>query len=182
MLEADPVTAAVVRAALGITGHSHWLADLLTPSPSGEDIRFDAELADVRSTVAGVARVDLRAALAGALPPQLDRDDLAGRAADVLAWVWRESVQPYWPRRRRVLETDVVARTAQLTRHGWVGALGNLRPGMRWLGDGPVRIIAHDHPNGAVRAARSSTTAPRPLTRWSRPRRSRRVSTRPPQR
>jgi len=82
----------------------------------------------------------------GPLPDQLIRDDLAERAADLLAWVWTESVLPYWPRRRRILEADVVARTAQLSRGGWAAALEGMRPGMRWLGEGRLKINAYDNP------------------------------------
>src|SRR5919197_1231405 len=70
--------------------------------------------------------------LAGDPPPAaLHRTDLPRRAADLLEWVWTETVLPYWPRRKRIFEADIVARTGRLSRGGWVAALNDLRPGMR---------------------------------------------------
>ncbi|WP_380282154.1 ArsR/SmtB family transcription factor [Kitasatospora purpeofusca] len=140
-LAADPLTAALVRAALG----PRWNATFLTPTPGAEEHRADGrrvadgelfarELAEVRATPPAVARADLAETLGTALPPPLDRDDLAERAADLLARVWTETVEPDWPRRRRIIEADVLARTARLGAGGWADALSDLRPGMRWLG------------------------------------------------
>ncbi|MFD8828304.1 ArsR/SmtB family transcription factor [Streptomyces sp. NPDC059605] len=141
---ADPVTALLVAAALG----GSWNADFVTPTPTGEGTpSFEEELAPVRATTSERARADLVVSLGGGpLPPLLDRDDLAQRVADVLEWVWHRTVLPDWPRRRRIIEADVVARTGELGRGGWAAALSGLRPGMRWLGDGRLRINACDYP------------------------------------
>ncbi|MDP9849722.1 ArsR/SmtB family transcription factor [Streptosporangium lutulentum] len=139
----DPVTALLVRAGL----RWHWIADFLTPTPPGEGApTFEEELARVRETPPGVARADLEVALRGPLPGELHRSDLPERAADLLEWVWTETVQPYWPRRRRVFEADVVARTSRLSQGGWAAVLDDMRPGMRWLGDDRLQINTHDRP------------------------------------
>ncbi|MGW2176542.1 ArsR/SmtB family transcription factor [Streptomyces sp. NPDC001732] len=141
---ADPVSALLVTAALG----GSWNADFITPTPTGEGTpSFEEELAPVLATTPERARADLSVSLGGGpLPALLDRDDLAQRAADVLRWVWHRTVLPDWPRRRRIIEADVVARTGELSRGGWAAALSGLRPGMRWLGDSRLRINAHDYP------------------------------------
>lgn len=140
---ADPVAARLVPAALG----SSWNADFITPTPTGEGTpSFEEELAPVRATTPARARADLEVSLGGPLPALLDRDDLAQRAADVLHWVWQRTVLPDWPRRRRIIEADVVARTGQLSQGGWAAALSGLRPGMRWLGGSRLQINAHDYP------------------------------------
>ncbi|MFJ1693940.1 ArsR/SmtB family transcription factor [Streptomyces sp. NPDC088252] len=141
---ADPVAALLVPAALG----GSWNADFITPTPTGEGTpSLEEELVPVRATTPERARADLAVALGGRpLPELLDRDDLAQRAADVLHWVWRHTVLPDWPRRRRIIEADVVARTGQLGQGGWAAALSGLRPGMRWLGGSRLQINAHDHP------------------------------------
>ncbi|MFF9022436.1 ArsR/SmtB family transcription factor [Streptomyces eurythermus] len=141
-LAADPVTARLVRAGLG----REWIADFLTPTPRpGED--FATEVGRVRAVAPGAARAHLRLSLAGPLPAVLDRDDLAERAATLLEWVWDETVRPSWERRRRVLEADVLARTAQVSRGGWASALGGLRPGgTRWLGDNRFQVNLHEYP------------------------------------
>ncbi|MFE7209651.1 winged helix-turn-helix domain-containing protein [Streptomyces sp. NPDC057611] len=143
-LAGDPVAALLVPAAVG---RHNWHADFLTPTPSGEDAAtFEQEVAAVRRTPAQAARADLRVSLRGPLPALLDRSDLPDRLAGVLEWVWRETVLPTWPRRRAVLESDVVARTCRLSLGGWAAALGELRPGMRWLGESRLQINAFDYP------------------------------------
>jgi DNA-binding transcriptional ArsR family regulator len=142
-LVGDQITALLIRAALG----HNWIADFLTPTPVGEEEpAFEDELARIRETPAEVVRADLAVSLNGPLPARLHRSDLAERAADLLQWVWTESVLPYWPRRRRILEADVVARTVELSRRGWAAALNDIRPGMRWLGEGRLQINAYDYP------------------------------------
>jgi DNA-binding transcriptional ArsR family regulator len=150
-LTGDPVTALLVRAALG----KNWIADFLTPTPSDESgVPFDAELARVRATPPEVARADLATALGRPLPTQLDRSDLADRTADLLAWVWTETVLPYWQQRQQIFEADVVARTAQLSQGGWAAALDRMRPGMRWLGEGRLQINTYDYPPQEISGAR----------------------------
>ncbi|MFF8770747.1 winged helix-turn-helix domain-containing protein [Kitasatospora sp. NPDC015120] len=144
-LAADPVTAALVRAALG----PRWNATFLTPTPGAEQhgadgALFARELAEVRATPPAVARADLAETLGTAPPPLLEREDLAERAADLLAWVWTQTVEPTWARRRRIIEADVLARTARLGAGGWADALNGLRPGMRWLGGDRLGIGHRD--------------------------------------
>ncbi|WP_406501496.1 winged helix-turn-helix domain-containing protein [Streptomyces sp. NBC_01590] len=149
---ADPVAARLVPAALG----GSWNADFITPTPTGEGApSFEEELAPIRSTTPERARADLSVSLGGApLPELLDRDDLAQRAADVLQWIWLHAVLPDWPRRRRIIEADIVARTGQLSQGGWAAALGGLRPGMRWLGGSRLQINAHDYPTKQLAGVR----------------------------
>ncbi|MEU8686951.1 ArsR family transcriptional regulator [Streptomyces sp. NPDC048665] len=149
LLAADPVAEPLVRAGLG----REWIADFLTPAPRGGEA-FAEEVARVRSTPPAVARAHLRTALAGPLPAGLERDDLPERAAALLEWVWEETVRPSWERRRRVLEADVVARTAQVSRGGWVSVLDALRPGRtRWLGENRLQINLHEYPPREISGA-----------------------------
>ncbi|MET9323393.1 winged helix-turn-helix domain-containing protein [Streptomyces sp. NPDC003038] len=136
-MAADPVTAQLVRAALGRL----WIADFLTPPPDGRP--FEEELAEVRATPDAVVRTDLRAA--SALPEALvHASGLGPRAAELLEWVWTEAVRPDWDRRRRVAEADILVRTRQLGLGGWAAALSGMRPGMAWLGAGRLRINLQD--------------------------------------
>ncbi|WP_329257893.1 winged helix-turn-helix domain-containing protein [Actinoallomurus sp. NBC_01490] len=149
-LRGDPVTALLVRA--GLMGS--WNADFLTPTPFAEGgPSFADEVIRIRETPPDAARADLTVSLNGPLPSVLDRPDLPSRAADLLEWVWTEAVRPYWPRRRRLLEADILARTRQLGEGGWAAALDDMRPGMRWLGDGRLRINMYDHPPRVISGA-----------------------------
>ncbi len=148
-LAADPVTAHLVRAGLG----KDWIADFLTPTPrTGETI--EEGLARVRAADPGQARAHLTVSRAGPLPAVLDREDLPERAAALLAYVWTETVRPDWDRRRRVLEADVVARTAQVSRGGWAAVVDSLRPGRtRWLGDNRLQVNLHEYPPREISGA-----------------------------
>ncbi|MFI7018640.1 ArsR family transcriptional regulator [Streptomyces sp. NPDC050164] len=144
----DPVTALLVRSGLG----QEWIADFLTPTPRAGET-FADEVARVREASPEAARAHLTLSLPGPLPPRLDRDDLPERAAGLLTHVWEEAVRPYWPRRRRVLEADVAARTAQVGRGGWAAALDSLRPGTRWLGENRLQVNAHEYPPREISGA-----------------------------
>jgi DNA-binding transcriptional ArsR family regulator len=144
-----PLTALLVRSGLG----KEWIADFLTPTPR-EGEPFAEEIARVRHADPAAARAHLTLSLAGPLPAALHRDDLPARAADLLTYVWEETVRPYWARRRRVLEADVLARTAQLGQGGWAAVLDAMRPGMRWLGDNRLQVNRHEYPPREISGAR----------------------------
>ena len=140
-LAADAFAARLVETAFRAT----WIADFLITPPTRADRTFQDELRRVRETPAEVALADL-ALPPSAVPAELAVPDLAARAADLLDWVWTRSVRPVWPQRRRLFEADIVARTQQLSAHGWADALAGMRPGLRWLGDGRLRINAYANP------------------------------------
>ncbi|MGY0487919.1 ArsR/SmtB family transcription factor [Streptomyces sp. WG-D5] len=163
-LAADPTTGLLLAAVFG----ARWIADFMTPTPDGvhEDDLADG-LAQVRATPPEAVRAGLALSSPGPLPDALARaDDLAERAADVLAWVWRETVLPEWPRRRRIIEADVLARTRELTRGGWAAAFGGMRPTMGWLGDGRLRINAHDYPPRDIAGTRLLFVPVTPKQGW----------------
>ncbi|UYM06817.1 ArsR/SmtB family transcription factor [Solicola gregarius] len=123
-----------------------WNADFVVAPPYRTDRTFHDELRHVRETPRDVALADLGTSRAEAKGTPLDVPDLANRCADILEWVWTHMVRPDWTRRRWILESDIVARTHQLSSHGWAAALEGLGPGVRWLGDGRLRINALDNP------------------------------------
>ncbi|MER6014194.1 ArsR family transcriptional regulator [Streptomyces bluensis] len=147
-LSGDPVTALLVRSGLGRA----WIADFLTPTP-GQGAGFAEEIARVRDTDPATARADLAVSRPGPLPARLQRDDLPQRAADLLEFVWEETVRPDWERRRRVLEADVLARTAQLGQGGWAAVLDALGPGTRWLGGDRLQVNPHANPPREISGA-----------------------------
>ncbi|QYX79374.1 ArsR family transcriptional regulator [Streptomyces akebiae] len=148
-LAEDPLTALLIRAGLG----QEWIADFLTPAPR-EGETFATEIARVRAADPAAARAHLTLSLRGPLPAALRRDDLPARAADLLTHVWEEAVRPYWERRRRVLEADVLARTARLGQGGWAAVLDAMRPGMRWLGENRLQVNLHEYPPREISGAR----------------------------
>lgn len=153
-MEENPVAHLLVRDGL-IALRTRWSADFLTPPPMGAfEPSFEDEVAVLRATPPAQARADLVVSSGGPLPEILRRDDLPAIAADALTEVWRYAVEPFWTRRRRVLEADIIARTRQLSRDGWAAALEGLRPGIRWLGDGRLQINAAEYPPRDISGAR----------------------------
>ncbi|WP_406330806.1 ArsR/SmtB family transcription factor [Streptomyces sp. NBC_00203] len=161
-LATDPVTELLIRSGLG----RDWIADFLTPTPYGDE-SFEAEVARVREAKPEAARAHLTRSARGPLPADLaDRDDLPERAAGLLTYVWEESVRPYWDRRRRILEADVVARTAHLSQGGWAAALDALRPGTRWLGDNRLQVNLHEYPPREISGAQLLFVPVTPKAGW----------------
>lgn len=163
MVRADPLTGPLLDAALGL--RSHWIADLLCPVPTGGQT-FEEELERVRTTSADLALADVAVSHGGPLPPELHRTDLAPRLAEVLTWVWTHAVEPTWERRRRLMEADIVSRTARLSQGGWAAALNDMRPGMRWLGDGRLQINLHNFPPHQIAGAHMYFAPVTPAGGW----------------
>ncbi|GAA3934317.1 winged helix-turn-helix domain-containing protein [Streptomyces gulbargensis] len=164
-LAAEPLDGLLVRAAIGPT----WNADFLTPTPTGDRERsFEEEVAAVRDAGPEGAVEQLEVAVGGPVPePLRSAEDLPRRMAGVLEWVWRETVLPDWPRRRRILEADVVARTARLARDGWAAALDELCPGKtRWLGDGRLQVNPRAYPPRSVDGGRLLLVPVTPARGW----------------
>ncbi|MET9480128.1 winged helix-turn-helix domain-containing protein [Streptomyces sp. NPDC006638] len=170
-LAADPPTAELVRAARG----NGWNADFMTPAPGAHpapvpegdgSAAFARELVRIRETPPEAVRADLAVAQGRPVPERLVRSDPAGRVADLLEWVWTETVLPYWPARRRICEADVVARTRQLTLGGWAAALDDMRPRMRWLGEGRLQINTRAYPPREVSDAQLVFVPVTPRSGW----------------
>ncbi|SNS01117.1 ArsR/SmtB family transcription factor [Actinomadura mexicana] len=165
MLRRDPLTAALLDAALG--ARTRWSADFLTPPhPGVGSPPFQEELDTVRRTPPERAHADLEVSFGGPLPAELRRPDAAWRIAGLLEWVWTRTVEPDWERRRRVIEADAVARAGQLGQGGWAAALDDMRPGMRWLGEGRLQIDASPFPSRDISGARLLFVPVTPRTGW----------------
>jgi DNA-binding transcriptional ArsR family regulator len=135
-----PAIPALMRAA---TRH-WWMPSLVFRVPDFEgEPSIDRELEQVAAMAPGKVAADLAEI---GLQPDSDTAGLPGTAALLLEWVWVNTVLPYWAVRRRIIEADIAARTSKLGRGGWTEVLDDMRPGMRWLGDGRLQINAFDRP------------------------------------
>ena len=151
-----------------------WIADFLIKPPRGTvDVEdFDAELARVAATSDDEARAHIAENLGRPIAPVLSEPGLVERAAELVEWTWRRTIAPSWYRRRRVFEADIVARTGRLGTGGWAAVLDDLRPGMRWLGDGRLQINTYDYPPRDLAGTRLvfvPTTVQRGWVAWEEP-------------
>ena len=163
-LAGDPVTALLVRAALG----RRWIADFLTPTPTADGrTAFDEELARIRETSPrGRPRGPDRCHSAARCPPRCTGPICRNAPRTCWNGCGRSRSCPYWPRRRRILEADIIARTGQLSQGGWAAALDDMRPGMRWLGEGRLQINAHDYPPRKIAGAQLLFVPVTPRQGW----------------
>lgn len=164
----DPFAAAFVQAAL----RPRWTAGIVVNPPQRTDRTFYDELHHVREMPLEHARRDLSAD--GRLPRPLRTPDLVQRAAELLEWVWTQTLRSDWPRRQRIFEADIVSRTQRLASGGWAAAVSGMRQELRWLGDGRLKISAYDYPPRTIVGAElmfiPSTRPPARVT-WAEPHR-----------
>ncbi|MEE6259910.1 ArsR/SmtB family transcription factor [Plantactinospora sonchi] len=145
-LDGDPTASAIVAHAIS----SSWMADFLTVPPARPNMTLDDELLVLESLPDERIRDDL-ARVRAPLAPELRRAGLASRTAALLRWVWQHTIEPDWPRRQSVLRADVVSRISRLGRDGWSGVINDMRPGMRWLGNGRLQVQERPYPPCDVR-------------------------------
>ncbi|MFF0342575.1 ArsR/SmtB family transcription factor [Kribbella sp. NPDC004875] len=144
---ANPLWTALLDSAFGRS----WIADFLTVPPLEPDLTLDAELEYLTSLDDDHIRADLSVVRTPLPEILLTSTGLAAEAADLLRWVWTATVEPDWARRLRVLQADIVSRTARLSEQGWSGVLRGLGPDVRWLGDGRIQVNRWDYPVTDVR-------------------------------
>src|SRR5262249_55661374 len=146
-----PVVPRLVRAAMARC----WIPALITAAPAAEgDQAFADELTRISGMPPDAPAADLAAVIGDTpLAASLSAPSLPGQAAELLDWVWTEAVQPYWRHRRRIIEADIIARTAQLSQGGWAAALPEMRHGMRWLGEGRLQVNVQEKPPREISGA-----------------------------
>jgi DNA-binding transcriptional ArsR family regulator len=123
-----------------------WMADFLSPPPLGPGAGFEAELAQLDAWDDERIRAEIRGLRPGPLPRELGGSGLGEEVAGLLRWVWTATVSSDWPRRRRVLEADIVSRTRRLSTQGWAGVFSTLGGQRRWLGAGQLQVNGYALP------------------------------------
>jgi len=124
-----------------------WLADFLGLPPLGGGATFADELAQLAAWDDDRIRAEIRQFAVSPLPAALGRAGLRDAVAGILRWVWTTTLASDWPRRRRVLEADILTRTSGLASHGWAGVFGTLSPYSSWLGGGRLQINGYELPD-----------------------------------
>ncbi|GAA1569066.1 winged helix-turn-helix domain-containing protein [Kribbella sancticallisti] len=146
-LREHPVRKALIESAFG----NKWTADFLTVPPLAPDLEIEDELGPLSSLTDDRIRADL-AVVRTPLPKVLaDGNGLAVEATELLRWIWTTTIEADWPRRRQVLQADIVSRTSSLSEQGWSGVLRGLGPDVRWLGDGRMQVNRSNFPPTDIR-------------------------------
>jgi DNA-binding transcriptional ArsR family regulator len=137
-----------------------WIADFLALPPLGDGATFADELDQLAAWDDDRIRAEIRQFAAGPLPAALGEAGLHDAVADILRWVWTATLVSDWPRRRRVLEADILTRTSRLASHGWAGVFGTLSPQFSWLGGGRLQINGYEFPDRDLSQARELDFVP----------------------
>ncbi|GIG68303.1 ArsR/SmtB family transcription factor [Phytomonospora endophytica] len=137
---------------MSLVSATKWLPDTVTPPPmGGMHTRLDDELAEVAAHTDEAVRATVADALAASRPPQytawLARPGLAPRIAGVFREGWTRFVAPDWPRRRAVLERDIMHRAGILAAYGWRRAVEGMTRHSVWVGDNAIRFSEQDYPD-----------------------------------
>lgn len=141
-------------------GAPGWIADFLGLPPLGGAATFTDELDQLMAWDDDRIRAEICQPGAAPLPAVLGRPGLREALASILRWVWTTTLVPDWPRRRRVLEADIVTRTSRLASHGWAGVFSTLSWRTSWLGDGRLQINGHELPDRDLSQARELNFVP----------------------
>ncbi len=154
-------------------GRPGWVADFLTHAPPGVDPTFEDELALLDTWSDAAIRRELEWVQERELPGRLRRAPLGDEVGGLMEWVWTAAVSADWPRRRRVLQADIVSRTARLATKGWAAVLDGLSAKSRWEGNGELRINDYDLPTRDLTTATDlyfvPTTSATNTSGWTKP-------------
>ncbi|MGA8113524.1 MAG: winged helix-turn-helix domain-containing protein [Actinocatenispora sp.] len=150
-LDRDPVAAGLTS----LVSATKWLPDTVTPPPrGGVHTRLADELADVATQPDHAVRATMRDAVAASWCRQdtgwLTTSDLAPRITAVLAEGWRRFVAPDWPRRRALLERDIMHRAGVLAAYGWQRAVAGMTRQSAWVGPDAIRFSDQDWPDRLI--------------------------------
>lgn len=124
------------------------------PPEHGMNTRLADELAAMTAFSDDQVRAGVRAAAAASWKTHrlnwLNRDNLAARVAEVFEQGWQRLVEPDWPRRRAVLERDIMYRAGLLSAYGWKHAVETMKPRSVWLGDNAIRFSGQQWPDRTI--------------------------------
>ncbi len=147
-LAGDPFAAGL----LALVSATKWLPDMVAVPPAGGTrTRLRDELAQVATFTDAEIRATVADAVAASWEPQdigwLSGTGLGSKTAAVLAEGWRRHVAPDWPRRRALLERDIMHRAGLLAAYGWKEAVRNMTRHSVWVGDDAIRFSEQDYPD-----------------------------------
>lgn len=137
---------------LNLVAATKYLPDPVVVPPDGG---MHTKLTDELMTAAEYSDEQVRAGVAESVAaswlPQdtawLATDRLGHRIAEVMREGWERFVAPDWPRRRAVLERDIMHRAGLLAAYGWKQAVESMRSRSIWVGHHSIRFSDQDWPD-----------------------------------
>lgn len=148
----DPFAAGFVA----LAASTKWLpAPLCIPPNGGMKTSLADELPRVRSFTDAAVVQDLQEARRQSWQQHhlrwADGHHLADQIADLMQTIWTRHVEPDWPRRRAVLERDVMYRAGLLAAYGWTAAVDRMTKHSSWIAADAIQFSSwHTVPDRQV--------------------------------
>ena len=147
-LAADDVAGGLVP----LLAATKWFPDYVAIPPAG-GVR--TRLADELAVVAAHTDEEVIAMTAPAVAASWHRPDthwlslgaLGPRVAAALEQGWARFVAPDWPRRRVILERDIMYRAGLVAAYGWRQAVNDMAKKQAWVGDDAIQFSNQDYPD-----------------------------------
>lgn len=145
----------MANALLPLIATTKRLPDIVAlPPEHGVHTRLADELGAMTAFSDDQIRAGVRAAAAASWKThQLDwlrRENLAVRTAEVFEQGWQQFVEPDWPRRRAVLERDIMYRAGLLSAYGWKHTVETMKQRSIWVGDNAIRFSSQHWPDRTI--------------------------------
>ncbi|OBH75595.1 hypothetical protein A5681_10930 [Mycobacterium scrofulaceum] len=150
-LGASPIAAQLVA----LTASTKRLPDMIAlPPERGINTRISDELAVMATFSDDEIRAGVRAAAGASWKTHpldwLDQENLGARAAAVFDQGWQQFVKRDWPRRRAVLERDIMYRAGLLAAYGWKHTVETMKQRSVWVGDDSIRFSNQHWPDRTI--------------------------------
>lgn len=134
-----------VQGFLQLVCTSKWLPDCVVLSPGGGmTTTLESELPGMTAFSDQAIRRDIEICFAHRWQDQdlhwVDGQGWAARLASFFEVFWADFVRPDWPRRRILLERDVMHRAGLLAAYGWPRAIERMSKRSAWVGADAVRF------------------------------------------
>jgi DNA-binding transcriptional ArsR family regulator len=137
-----------LRPLFALVAARSYIPDFLMPLPRLRAGDLERELAEVRATPRARAHAEIQRSLRRrehSIEPEIERQlrsrDVVERLAVMIEVLWRESVEPRWPRIRDVLERDIMRRSHALAAGGLTSVFEDLEPNVTL--DGRRLLVRH---------------------------------------
>lgn len=140
---------------LSLATSTKWIpAPLTIPPQGGMKTSIAEELVRVRSFSDTAVIQELQRAHQHSWKRQdlgwISGRDFADRIANLIHTIWTEHVQPDWPRRRAILERDVMYRAGLLAAYGWPAAVDRMTRHSNWIDADAIQFSLQTFPDRDV--------------------------------
>lgn len=150
-LGTEPIAAAL----LPLIASTKRFPDMIAlPPERGMNTSLNEELAEMAAHTDEEIRAGVHAAAAASWKSHdlewLSWQNLAEQTVEVFNQGWQRFVSPDWPRRRAILERDIMYRAGLLAAYGWKHTVETMKHRSVWVGDNAIRFSDQHAPDRTI--------------------------------